>query len=214
MWGQACGAQGERRGGAGAGGGGGGGACPFPPPRPDPHTLPAHPTYWKIFKQIIAGLVIFQIVMGGFLLVQRSAGAAIPLILIPLTLAISRGLSSVFQKPLDVMSVRAAVDMDAADAAGVQFARAPSMAPRAGEAPSSLYQAPCFRFTGDSLDDLRIEAAQAKQYAEGTAKAPPLADDAAIEAVREEVASKERAVRRQATLAKRQPRTAGPSTTV
>ena len=153
---------------------------------------------------VITGLVLMQIVMTGYLSVKKSTSAILTLILIPLTLIARSACLDVFRRPLAAMSLRAAVDMDAADAAGGvggafggggEVAAVGEPVAGAGGKTFSPYLSPAMRFDGSDLPALKAEAAEVKAYLSGSKAPPPVEDNVAEEAAREAVAAKQHALR-------------------
>ena len=65
------------------------------------------------FYQVIAALIIFQLSMLALLSLKQSVVPAILVIpLLPLTLLFMYFCSAIFQRPFQVLSLRAAVDLD------------------------------------------------------------------------------------------------------
>jgi len=98
------------------------------------------------------------------------------------------------------MSLRAAVDMDAADSAstgGSGGEALPVNGASAGKAAAaaSPYLSPAMRFDGSDLAPLREEAAAVASYLAGTKPPPPVEDMVAEEAAREAVAAKQHTLR-------------------
>ncbi|KAK9806417.1 hypothetical protein WJX73_004348 [Symbiochloris irregularis] len=71
---------------------------------------------WRqIFEQIIVGLLCFQVVMAALLGIKKSFSAILLIPLIALTLVFRSACLNLFRRPLEVQSVRAAVDLDSYD---------------------------------------------------------------------------------------------------
>ena len=105
----------------------------------------------QVFRQVMTALYLFQLVMLGLLGIKRSPAAVSIPVLAVLTMVGHKWVSSIFTTPLSTMSLRAAVDCDAADAAA------------GGEAPTAeatrMYVSPGMAFDGKDLDALKAEAA-------------------------------------------------------
>jgi hypothetical protein len=159
----------------------------------------ARPTYatggqmWlAVFNHVITALVMMQIVMTGYLSVKKSKAALFTAILVPLTLIARAAALDIFRRPLASLSLRAATDMDAADAAkGVDGGNVDGGA-AAGKSP---YLSPAMAFDGSDLAPLRAEAAEVAAYLAGTKAPPPVEDPAAEEKARDEVAAKQHSLR-------------------
>ena len=154
----------------------------------------------QVFRQVMVSLYLFQLVMLGLLAVKRSPGA---ITIIPLMVVTAMGhawVASIFATPLSTMSLRAAVDCDAADAAA------------GGEAPQDaatrMYVSPGMAFDGRDLDALKKEAADVDAILAGAAPVPPEVDEAAAEEEADKATEakfqKQRTMQRQATKLKRQ----------
>ena len=154
----------------------------------------------QVFRQVMVSLYLFQLVMLGLLAVKRSPSA---ITIIPLMVVTAMGhawVASIFTTPLSTMSLRAAVDCDAADSAA------------GGEAPEDaatrMYVSPGMAFDGSDLDALKKEAADVDAILSGTAPVPPTVDEAAAEKAADKATEakfqKQRTMQRQATALKRQ----------
>eukprot|EP00884_Botryococcus_braunii_P010053 jgi/Botrbrau1/19049/Bobra.0100s0073.2 len=107
---------------------------------------------WRqIFEQIVASLLIFQIIMVFLLLIKKNFAAAIVVALVVgLSFIFRAACLTLFERPLQVLSIRAATDMDEADRTG-------EITDKELEEASRIYLSPAFQFDEATFEDLKAE---------------------------------------------------------
>eukprot|EP00884_Botryococcus_braunii_P018963 jgi/Botrbrau1/5750/Bobra.0134s0023.2 len=122
---------------------------------------------WRqIFDQLVTCLFIFQLLLTALLGIKKSKAAILVAVLLPLTLIVRSNILRVFERPLQVVSLRAAVDLDTA-------APAPALV---SEEEQKEYMAPALKFNEADYESLKQEVAEMDRRLEG-GQVPPKASE-------------------------------------
>eukprot|EP00884_Botryococcus_braunii_P016250 jgi/Botrbrau1/3308/Bobra.0048s0005.1 len=113
---------------------------------------------WPIFfEQVIAALVLFQLMMVALLGIKQSFSGILVIPLVFLTLVFRQACTSVFQRPMKVLSMRAAVDLDSHDMV------TPNKAFE-DEDPADLYLNPALKLNEEEHESILKEAIDMDYY--------------------------------------------------